>query len=139
MDRHSARRVVLELLYEREFSPEAGESVLQGKHFGDQAGFVRERFAGVVQHLEALDAMLAPRTRGWRYERISLVDRNILRLGAYELLFAGDLPAEAALDEAVELCKAYGTERCSGFVNGILDRLWKERGGELDSPPPATG
>jgi N utilization substance protein B len=59
---------------------------------------------------------------------LALLDRNILRIGAYELLYADDIPAEVALDEAVELAKKYGTEPARGYINGILDRIWKEHG-----------
>jgi len=58
-------------------------------------------------------------------DRLSLVDRNILRIGLYELLY-GDTPPEVAIDEAVELAKTYGTEKAPAFINGILDRVWKE-------------
>ena len=70
--------------------------------------------------------MLAERTIGWRFERLALLDRNILRLGVYELLHCDDVPPEVAIDEAVELAKMYGTEQARSFVNGILDRIWKE-------------
>jgi N utilization substance protein B len=137
MDRHSARRIVLELLYQHEFSPELVDEALAERSSGDQQAFIAGRVEGVRRHLEQLDGLLAPRTQGWRYERLAAVDRAILRLGAYELLLAGDVPPEVVLDEAVELCKAYGSERCGTFVNGILARLWKERSPALTDP--ATG
>jgi N utilization substance protein B len=71
--------------------------------------------------------MIGERTVGWRFERLALLDRNILRIGVYELLYSEDVPAEVALNEAVELAKSYGTEQARGFINGILDRIWKEK------------
>ncbi len=69
--------------------------------------------------------MIGKRTVGWRFERLAFMDRNILRLGTYELLHLPEVPPEVAIDEAVELCKKYGTENAQAFVNGILDRIWK--------------
>jgi len=70
--------------------------------------------------------LIGEKTIGWKFERLALLDRNILRLGVYELLYFDDVPPEVALDEAVELAKKFGTEQARKFINGILDRIWKE-------------
>jgi N utilization substance protein B len=69
-----------------------------------------------------LDQVLAGKTQNWSLERMAVVDRNILRLGAYEILYAGT-PGQVAINEAVELAKAFGAEQSASFVNGILDRV----------------
>lgn len=81
---------------------------------------------GVIHHREALDQVLQKISTNWRLERMALVDRNLLRLGAYELLHeSADVPRKVAINEAVELAKLFGTEGSGAFVNGILDRIGK--------------
>jgi len=126
MHRREAREFVLSALYRREFLDVPLEEVLGEIDPGDQRGYLQRTYCGVVERLAEIDALLGGHTVGWRFERLALVDRNILRLGVYELLHAPDVPAEVAMDEAVELCKKYGTERAQSFVNGILDRVWRE-------------
>jgi N utilization substance protein B len=126
MQRREAREFVLTALYRREFLPTPLQEMLDDVDAGDQAAYIESTFAGILEHQGEIDRMLGERTVGWRFERLSLIDRNILRLAAYEILFSGDVPAEVAIDEAVELAKAYGTDQAPVFINGILDRLWKE-------------
>ncbi len=84
--------------------------------------FARELVAGVRRNRQALDERLAQTAEHWSVQRMAATDRNILRLGAYEMLYA-DTPGRVAIDEAVELAKRYGTTQSGAFVNGILDRL----------------
>jgi len=128
MQRSEARAFVLTALYRREFldTPLAEMIEDSEESLGDQASYVEATFDGVLAHRDELDRMLGERTVGWRFERLAVLDRNILRLGAYELLYSDDVPGEVALNEAVELAKTYGTEQARSFVNGILDRIWKE-------------
>lgn len=78
---------------------------------------------GVHEHREALDAAIQEVSRNWRVHRMALVDRNILRLGAFELLHRQDVPRRVAINEAIELAKRYGAAEARAFVNGVLDRL----------------
>ncbi|UCF09730.1 MAG: transcription antitermination factor NusB [Candidatus Bipolaricaulota bacterium] len=140
MDRHEAREFVLGLLYQRELTDDDNaETALQEADLGEQRSFAESLYRGVRQRLSELDRLLSTRTHGWRYERLSIVDRNILRLAAFELLFLDEIPAEVAIDEAVELCKSYGTDRSPTFVNGILDRLWKEQNARDGDEDPPSG
>lgn len=93
---------------------------------GDERGYIEELFNGIMTERASIDALLGEHTVGWRFDRLALIDRNILRIGAYELLHSDDVPPEVAIDEAVELAKEYGTENAPVFINGILDRIWKE-------------
>jgi len=103
------------------------EEMLAETDPGDQRDYITTVFDGVLGRLSEIDRMIGERTVGWRFERLALIDRNILRIGVYELLFLDEVPPEVAMDEAVELAKKYGTDQAPSFVNGILDRIWKER------------
>jgi N utilization substance protein B len=84
--------------------------------------FARSLVAGVRRNRGELDALLGKTADNWRIERMAVTDRNVLRLGAFELLFT-DIPGPVAIDEAVELAKRYGSAQSAQFVNGILDKL----------------
>lgn len=90
---------------------------------------------GVDERLAELDEILRKASTNWRLERMARVDRNLLRLGAYELLAAPDVPRAVILDESVELAKRYGTEDSRSFVNGVLDRV-AELVGRIDTDRP---
>lgn len=129
MRRHEARALILRCLYRLEFRDDPLEEILGEEELDDQADFIRERLQGILKHKEEIDTIISRRAVGWGLDRLALVDRNILRLAIYELLYT-DLPGEVVIDEAVELAKEYGTERAPSFVNGILDRVWKEMKGD---------
>jgi len=90
---------------------------------------------GVADNLEAIDKRVSAASQNWRLERMSRVDRNLLRLGTWELLFRADVPRAVILDEAVELAKSFGTDESSAFVNGVLDRIANDIGRK--DPPRA--
>ena len=79
--------------------------------------------AGIWEHREAIDDLISRAAENWRVERMTLVDRNILRLGTYELSPGSDIPIAVAINEAVELGKRFGSEESGAFINGILDRI----------------
>ena len=83
---------------------------------------------GVADNLDGIDKKVTAASQNWRLERMSRVDRNLLRLGTWELMFRADVPRAVILDEAVELAKSYGTDESSGFVNGVLDRIAENLG-----------
>lgn len=85
--------------------------------------FALDLVQGVLAVRDELDRRIRGLSEHWRLERMSIVDRNILRLGAYEVLYRLDIPPKVSIDEAVELAKEYGDEKSSAFVNGILDKL----------------
>jgi len=130
--RHRSREAALQALYAADLgaargAPRASTEAVDelALHFELPAGaqaFAKELVDGVGQHREALDTALAEAARNWRIERMAIVDRNVLRLGAYELLVAGTARA-VVIDEAVELARRYGDDRSPRFVNGVLDAL----------------
>ncbi len=86
-------------------------------------GYYTETVRGVWERLEEIDALIGEAAEHWRVERMTPVDRNILRLGAYELTSGGDVPFAVAINEAVELGKRFGSVESGAFINGILDRI----------------
>jgi len=143
--RHRSREAALQMLYAidlgRRGSPgdaTRAEEVFQGvcENFELPEGaraFAKELVTGVTARSPALDAEIARHAQRWRISRMAAVDRNVLRLGAFELLHS-DAPAAVVIDEAVELARRFGGERSPGFVNGILDAIARgRRGGEEPS------
>ncbi len=126
MQRREAREFLLSALYRREHVDTSLDEMLADVTPGEQRDYIVSVFEGILARRDEIDRMIGERTVGWRFERLALIDRNILRLGVYELLFLDEVPAEVAMDEAVELAKKFGTEQARSFVNGILDRIWKE-------------
>lgn len=99
---------------------------LYWRHFEGEPegrGYADEAVRGVASRIPELDTRLGAASVNWRVERMSRVDRNVLRLGAWELLHRPDVPRAVILDEAVELAKAYGTDESGAFVNGVLDKI----------------
>jgi N utilization substance protein B len=137
--RHHSRRAALQALYAADLRTRAGaplespESVLDAlaEHFELAPGaraFAKELVLGVGAERERLDARLRAVARNWRLERMAHVDRNILRLAAFEMLCAGTPPA-VAIDEAVELAREFGDDASPRFVNGVLDALARQAAG----------
>ncbi|MCI0358654.1 MAG: transcription antitermination factor NusB [Planctomycetaceae bacterium] len=131
--RSRAREIVLQVLYEDDLNPdrnpEAGDAFLCNRLLQDAEliDFARSLVAGVRKHKGEIDRQLVERADNWTMERMAVTDRNILRLGAYEMLFGGT-PQRVAINEAVELAKRYGGKQSPHFVNGVLDRfMHKER------------
>jgi N utilization substance protein B len=104
----------------------------EGREYADQ--LVR----GVRADAEKLDERIRAASQNWRVERMARIDRNALRLGAYELLTRSDVPRAVILDEAVELAKRFGSEESSKFVNGVLDRIADDLGRQ-DTDQGAAG
>ncbi|MNP65026.1 hypothetical protein D3C76_1605830 [compost metagenome] len=88
--------------------------------------YVTEIVQGAWNHKEAIDGLLVDYLKGWQISRLSRVDRQILRLAAYEMVFRDDVPAKVSVNEAIELSKHFGTEESGKFVNGVLGRMIQE-------------
>ncbi len=97
---------------------------------GDAEGrdYANEVVRGVSEHVAALDLIVTKASTNWRLERMARVDRNLLRMGAWELRDQREIPRAVILDEAVELAKSYGTDESSSFVNGVLDKIADDLG-----------
>jgi N utilization substance protein B len=129
--RRNGRAYALQLLYARDgdaAADVAGAATTWASEFELEVepaaqAFARELVAAAVARAAEIDEAIASASRNWRIERMSRVDRNILRLGACELLAFRDVPVKVAINEAVELAKRFGTAESSAFVNGVLDRI----------------
>ena len=126
MQRREAREFVLTALYRGEFLPTRMDDLFEETDPKDQRTYIETVYHGIRDRQPEIDRLLGEKTVGWKFERLALLDRNILRIGVFELLYFDDVPPEVALDEAVEMAKKYGTEQAKKFINGILDRIWKE-------------
>ena len=127
--RSRGREVALQVLYQVEqnpgFAPEEVRQFIQRRLLSDRklSEFTEGLIAGVKEHQVRLDAMISQVAENWRLDRMAAIDRNILRLGAFEMMFCPEVPARVAINEALELAKRYSTAQSSRFVNGILDRV----------------
>jgi N utilization substance protein B len=90
-----------------------------------QKEFAEELLTGLAAEQETVDKAISTAVENYAFHRIAAVDRNILRLATYEILFCDNIPAPVSINEAVEIAKRFGTEDSAGFVNGILDRIRK--------------
>jgi N utilization substance protein B len=88
--------------------------------------FAEELVAGVTRERDRLDALIASAAANWRVERMAVVDRNILRMAAFELAHLVDTPAAVVLDEAIEVGKRFGSEQSGAFINGVLDAVRRD-------------
>ena len=125
--RHKARQYALQMLFQWEIGRQSPARIEDGfwriaRAEKTTRTFANELFEGVVKNASELDALVAEHTENWRLERIALIDRAILRLGAHELC-TGTAPRKVAVDEAVELAKTFSSEEGAGFVNGVLDSI----------------
>lgn len=133
-NRHLARTLAMQTLYEWDFNGKKNDIVPRAlehnlKEFApdfDDKGFVRELVEGVLAHQAALDALITKYAPEWPLEQITIVDRNILRLGLFELKYSPTVPSKVAINEAIELAKSFGGESSGKFVNGVLGAIFKD-------------
>ncbi len=130
--RRRSRELALQLLYQNELTDAPPEAMQEGfDEWQSAAEGVRE-FAdrllrGTLSRLAEIDAELGRQTTHWRLERLAAVDRNILRLAMYELMFEEGTPHAVVIDEAIEIAKKYGAKDSGRFVNGVLDGFVRRR------------
>ncbi len=134
--RRKSREIALQFLFGHDFQQRAGdlesieaELVEFGANFdaGRKAlPYVRQLIRGICGHLDEINALLAGHSRNWRLERMSLVDRNILRIAIFEIRYCDDVPARVAINEALEIAKRYSIADSVPFINGILDAVQED-------------
>ena len=101
--------------------------------------FFLELVKGVLEKRSHVDVAIEESSRNWKVSRMSCVDRNILRIAVYEILFRDDIPAKVSINEAVDIGKKFGTEESGAFINGILDSIYLSGDPASPSTPSATG
>ncbi|MDR3634949.1 MAG: transcription antitermination factor NusB [Isosphaeraceae bacterium] len=142
--RTRSREIALQVLYQTEQNagtpPEEVRRFIERRLRGERklVEFAEGLVAGVQANQPRIDALISEAAENWRLDRMAAIDRNILRLGAYEMLFCPEVPTKVAINESLELAKRYSTAQSSRFVNGILDRLQAAGGTPpADEPEPA--
>lgn len=130
--RRKAREVVLQALYQDELLQPGDRFSFERfcRHFQvnkKAIPYARTLLGGIREKVGDIDQRIANHAENWRLERMSLVDRNILRLAVFELIYQNDIPASVAINEAVEIAKRYSTDDSGPFINGILDAMAREQ------------
>ena len=133
--RHLSRSIAMQSLYEWDFSGKKVDlektTEKNLKEFGpglEDPSFVWQLVTGTVEHLMSIDKIIETSAPEWPLDQISIVDRNVLRIGLYELIY-GDkeaVPPKVAINEAIELAKSFGGESSGKFINGVLGTVYKE-------------
>ncbi len=129
--RRKSREFALQALYQLNITKQDAASLLAQfqKYFlpdGEADEFLRRLVIGVLNHYEELDRLIEKYSENWSLDRIDVIDRNILRMALFELLYCQEIPPKVTINEAVDLAKRYGSEDSGSFINGILDRIQNE-------------
>ncbi len=125
--RSKARKRALDFLYEADIKNVSARELftLRGANELSQESYVGELLAGVSEHIEKIDELIITYAQGWDMDRMPPIDRNILRLSLFEILWGNTIPTEVCIDEAVELAKSLSTDDSSSYINGVLGRVVK--------------
>ena len=138
--RRRARECALQMLFQLDLTGSSVEDVFE-EFWKDQNAeddvrdFAEQLVHGVLEHRTFLDGVVTASAEHWRIDRMAVVDRNVLRMGVYELVCERDTPAVVVIDEAIEVAKKFGSVESGSFINGVLDDVRRRReGGELQGP-----
>ena len=137
-NRHLARTIAMQALFLWDFNGQKKEDlplIIDSifKNFApkfDDQGFVKNSIKGVIENLDEINLYITKYATEWPLDQITITDRNILRLGVYELIYNNDIPAKVAINEAIEVAKTFGSESSGKFVNGVLGAIYKDLEGE---------
>ena len=132
-NRHLARTIALQSLFMWDFNDQKDkdlDKIIKGIFFNfapnfNDNDFVAKLIKGVIRNLKKIDNNIVKYATEWPLDQITIVDRNILRIGVYELLMVDDIPPKVAINEAIEIAKALGGESSGKFVNGVLGAIYK--------------
>lgn len=130
LSRRLARETALQVLFQRDLTKEPLLTAQEVQRWAEEfevpepsRAFAQQLVEGTIEHLPEIDQKIASFTQDWSLSRMANVDRNVMRLATYEVLFCSDIPGRVSLNEAIELAKRFGGEESAKFVNGILDRI----------------
>lgn len=144
--RTQARECAVQILYQHEMNPtDIGDSLAafwqQNNEFSQETRtFAEKLVTGTLDHQETLDSIVSKYTENWQIWRMAVIDRNILRLATYEMLFVEEIPPKVTINEAVNIAKKFSQEESGKFVNGVLDKIshTEEKRYPSSEIPPAT-
>lgn len=146
-NRHLARSIVMQALYQWDFKgrptaalPAIIEQTIEDFGIGldENTDYISKTVDAVVDNLSDIDAVITQYAPKWPIEQIALVERNILRIGIYEMMFTDDVPDKVAINEAIEIAKSYGGQSSGRFVNGILGAIYADRQKKDSTAAPNT-
>jgi N utilization substance protein B len=128
--RRKARESALQILFQFDFHSGEREQLIrrywESNPCPEKARiFAEQLVAGVMEHLEEIDGLIGKHALHWKPERFFAIDRNIIRIASYEILYRKDIPVRVAIDEALEIAKKFSTEDSAKFINGMLDKIAK--------------
>ncbi len=129
--RRKSRESALQVLYQLNITKQDATTALTRfqEHFlshGEADEFLKRLVLGVLEHFAQLDRLIEQYSENWRLDRINMIDRNILRMALFELLYCEEIPPKVTINEAIDLGKRFGSEESGSFINGILDRIQNE-------------
>lgn len=129
--RSKSRECALQVLFQLNITKQEAIGALTQfeQHFlpdGEPDEFMRHLVFGVLEHRRELDQLIEKYSENWRLDRINVIERNILRMALFELLYCEEIPPKVTINEAIDLGKRYGSEDSGSFINGILDRIQSE-------------
>lgn len=131
MTRREARETIFALVYEADFHKDTPYTEIYNEAIEDREfeenDYVRATFFGMEKALPELDALIAEHAVGWKMDRLSKVSRAIMRLCIYEMLYSEDVPAAAAINEALELAKTYDHDKAPAFINGVVNAVARQK------------
>ena len=133
-NRHLARSIAMQSLFEWDFrgNPTAALPAIVEHNLGEfapglkETDFCQKLIGGVIDNLRAIDELISAYAPSWPIGQITIVDRNILRIGVYELQFSKDVPPKVAINEAIELAKSFGGPSSGKFINGVLGSMYND-------------
>ncbi len=133
-NRHLSRTIALQSLYQWDFLDKPEEKLQEIIKFNktefapafDDENFIESIINGVIKHIDEIDRVITDFAPDWPIETISIVDRNVIRIGIYELKFEDAIPAKVAINESIELAKGFGGQSSGRFVNGVLGAVYKD-------------
>lgn len=140
-NRHLSRTLAFQALYQWDFHGKHNNELPQiidyskkelDSDFNDN-GFVMGMINGILVNLEVIDNLISKYAPDWPLDKITVVDRNVLRIGIYELDYSPEIPARVAINEAIELAKTFGGEASGRFINGVLGTFYKENAETIES------
>jgi N utilization substance protein B len=131
-NRRKARELAVQILFHMEYNPgdpdETFELICENLNAPNRVRpYSKQLVCGVCKNIENIDRLIKESSKNWRLERMSRVDRSILRMSVFEIFFLESIPRKVSINEAVELAKKYGTDESGAFINGVLDNIhWVE-------------
>lgn len=131
MNRHLSRVIIMQTLYEWDFRPDSDIAAIKQRNIDNyeedaDTDFINQTIDGTLKNIKEADELIVKAAPEWPLEQISAIDKTILRIAIFELLYSNEVPPKVAINEAVELGKTFGGENSSKFINGVLGTIYRQ-------------